>query len=128
MGSGPGKCKKIFGKGACGNVPGPKTFFSKNKKRCLRQCSNTKNAFVTKKSRLRQRSRTKNVFFHQKKAPAATLQEQKHVFYNKKQMCLRQGTRTKNTFFHQQNAPAARDQDQKTFFADRGLSNCLLRT
>ena len=47
---------------ACGNVPGPKTQFS------------------MKKRRLRQRTRTKNAFFQQKKAPAATYQDQKLFF------------------------------------------------
>ena len=77
-----GTNKRIFShkKGACGNVPGPKT------------------CFFHKKRRLRQRTRTKNVFFSQKKAPAAALLDQKRVFFRKKRR-LRQHSWTKKTFF-----------------------------
>ena len=51
------------------------------------------------------------MFFLQKKAPAATYQDQKHIFHKKKGAC---GSTpgSKKTFF----------------FADLGLSNCLSRT
>ena len=67
-----------------------------------------------KKRRLRHRSRTKNTIFHQKKAPAATFQDQKRNFSPKKGACgnvptpkthfltkrrLRQRSRTKKTCF-----------------------------
>ena len=60
--------KRIFPlkKGACGNVPGPKT--------CL----------FHKKRRLRQRTRTKNIFSTKKKAPAAALLDPKNIFLRKK--------------------------------------------
>ena len=77
-------------KSACGNVPGPKTQFS------------------TKKKRLRQRTRTKNAIFHQKKAPAATCQDQKRIFFKKEE---------------KRKAPAATYQDQKLFFQGHNSKN-----
>ena len=80
--------KKLFftKKSACGNVPEPKTSFSTKKSACG-NVPGPKTRFSTKKRRLRQRTRTKNVFFSTKKAPAATYQDQKRIFSQKKGAC-----------------------------------------
>ena len=129
MGSGRGECKKLFGKGACGNVPGPKTRFSIIKKR------------------LRQRSKTKNALFHQKKAPAATLQHQKVIVSGERKAPAATHQNPKTYFFtkKRRNRPKTyqdqtrissqkkrrlrqRSRTKNYFFADRGLSNYLFNT
>ena len=94
-------------KSACGNVPPPKTYFSQRKAPAA--TFQDQKRFFSRKRRLRQRTRTKNAFFQQKKAPAATYQDQKRIFHKKIGACGSVPGRKKH------------------FFADRGLPNSFFK-
>ena len=61
----------------------------------------------------------KKRIFSQKKAPAATYQDQKHVFFTKKGACG--NVPGPKTYFSQKKAPAAALLDQKNIFLRTGL-------
>ena len=83
MGSGPGKCQKMFGEGPCGNVPGPKTRFSIKKEGACGNVPTPKNLFFMKIGACGNVPRQNTHFCRKKKTPAATHQDQTRIFSQK---------------------------------------------